>query len=200
MIKYIIIGTIITLLGMLSSGDGIIIVLGSMIIIPFIMVVQLAVYSLCKLLRFNKQISYYSSLVPSIAFSIFALLNLSVFFQATNIFETVMQSDKPDSVTELYAWEESWTDYMAELYCEISPEDLKKLIKDLGVKQDSSSAKFYKEISLKDSRMEAVRKKAPIKDLVVYSSSVDDENDWVMHLTIYTNKEHNRVFAMYGVN
>lgn len=199
MAKYIAISIVLAMLGLISSADGIIIFFGAFLVVPFIMLFQIIFHSLFRVLKFDEKICRKASLLPAIFFLVFSYFHLSVFNAASNAFKVAMKTKKPDSVKELYAWEDSWTDYIAEIYCEIEPEDLKAIINKSRFTR-LNMAKFKDKMDLSDTMITQIHNKPPLKNLVVYRSEVRRGGEFISRCTIYTNKDHNRILVKYGAN
>lgn len=120
------------MVGMISTGDGIIIFLGYLLVIPAVTILQVLMYFACKTFKAKKKVCEIVSLLPAVLFTLWVLIYM-LFLANSDVFEVAMRADKPSSVTELYTWQESFTDYAAEFYCEISPGDLKKIIKKIRI-------------------------------------------------------------------
>ncbi len=107
-----------------------------------------------------------------------------------------MGTDKPSCVKELYAFEDTWTDYTAQVYCKISPNELKKIIHDLKLEREEKPH-YIEEKSLKETMIKEICDQPPIKNLIIYSYQKIKGEQFIYSRTLYTNKAYNRVFITY---
>ncbi len=198
--KYFIASTFIFLLALLSIGDGFIFVMACIAILPCILLVQCLTLFISKRLKVRRQHAGFVSLLPSVAVSVWILATMSLWVQPNQAFKLVFGDGMPSSVKNFHFTEEAWTDYSTQFYFDISPPDLKRILRPKNF-QETTWSTTSERVNFDEMKWISVPLE-PIANPICYMYEIpgDSEGEGAGFCELYTNHEHNRVYLLYAVD
>jgi len=197
--KYFLGSAAFLILALLSTGDIFLLVGLGIVSLPIILLLQWLTLAICKRIKGISKYSRYASLIPSIAFSAWIVATMSIWAQPNQVFKVVLGQSIPSSVKKFYYTEEAWTDYMAQLYFEISPEELEGILREHDFRKTGLSRNERIDFGEMEWITESLQ---PILNPIRYRYDISENSEGRGggFCDLYTNAEHNRAYVFYAVD
>lgn len=195
---YFLIGYLLLSLSILSTGDWVVILVLGIFVIPISVLFQYLTYFICLKINKFKEYAVGISFLPVVVISLWILSYLSLWVQPGSLFKLVLETEMPSSVENFRYYEDTWTDYVLEMYFEIEKEDLNKILANpIFIQKEYSS----NEIDFKNYGRQPFRS-LPLLDVgrEYYYETHDDKGKLAVRCDVYVNKKFDRVYVSYSVD